>query len=211
MFKTTDSVLGSQPTLLDIPATERLKRCRRCARELPLAAFKPDPNRVCGRLAVCSECIKKGKAASYAKLHAPQSFSKGAIIRRRWEATERGKSIVRSHRKARTERRWVDAKLAEKSLFYGAKTRARRAGIPFSIRVEDVSIPERCPILDVPLIVSRGKAAYNSPSLDRTNSDLGYVPGNVAVISFKANTIKSNATAAELQRVLDYVRRISDQ
>ena len=47
-----------------------------------------------------------------------------------------------------------------------------------------------------------------SPSLDRIDSTKGYVPGNVWVISNKANRMKSNAAAEELiifaKSVLDY-------
>lgn len=49
-----------------------------------------------------------------------------------------------------------------------------------------------------------------SPSLDRLNPRKGYVPGNVAVISFIANTIKSNATPTQLRKVADWVaKRVS--
>ncbi len=44
-----------------------------------------------------------------------------------------------------------------------------------------------------------------SPSLDRLEPTRGYVKGNVAVISYRANRIKTDATAEELQRVLDWV------
>lgn len=46
------------------------------------------------------------------------------------------------------------------------------------------------------------------PSLDRINPDRGYVPGNVQVISFRANTLKNNATREELAKVLAYMKRI---
>lgn len=37
-----------------------------------------------------------------------------------------------------------------------------------------------------------------SPSVDRINPHLGYVPGNVQVISYKANSMKRNCTMEEL-------------
>lgn len=42
-------------------------------------------------------------------------------------------------------------------------------------------------------------------SLDRIVPSLGYVPGNVAVISHRANRIKSDATADELRAVADWL------
>lgn len=67
-------------------------------------------------------------------------------------------------------------------------------------------IPAFCPVLGLPLYRNTGGAAQgpNSPSLDRIDASLGYVRGNVAVISAKANAIKSNATPEELLRVAAY-------
>lgn len=67
-------------------------------------------------------------------------------------------------------------------------------------------IPIFCPVLGLPLYRNSGGAAQgpNSPSIDRINPALGYVRGNVKVISSKANAIKSNATPEELLRVAAY-------
>jgi hypothetical protein len=46
----------------------------------------------------------------------------------------------------------------------------------------------------------------NQPSLDRVIPALGYVPGNVRVISFRANRLKQDATAEEVAAILDYIR-----
>jgi hypothetical protein len=46
----------------------------------------------------------------------------------------------------------------------------------------------------------------NSPSLDRKTPELGYVRGNVAFISTKANRIKSNATTEEIFAVAKYLQ-----
>ena len=53
----------------------------------------------------------------------------------------------------------------------------------------------------------RGKkgAVPSSPSLDRIIPELGYVPGNVQVISHQANTMKSNATLKELKAFAAWV------
>lgn len=45
-----------------------------------------------------------------------------------------------------------------------------------------------------------------SPSLDRKDPTKGYVRGNVAWISFRANRIKSDASQQELERILNYVK-----
>lgn len=89
-------------------------------------------------------------------------------------------------------------------MFERAKGRAGRAGIPFSISLSDIIVPDVCPILGVPLV----RGTIYAPSLDRIKAHLGYVPGNVQVISARANVIKNDATVEELRAVLDFVTRI---
>ena len=54
-------------------------------------------------------------------------------------------------------------------------------------------------MLEIPLTVGYGNSLENSYSLDKIIPELGYVKGNVWVISNKANMIKSNASLKELQ------------
>ena len=98
----------------------------------------------------------------------------------------------------------------EASLLTNAKRRAKKRGIAFTITKEDVIIPEFCPVLGIRLVYGRQRGrgpSPDSPSLDRLDNNKGYIKGNVAVISHRANTIKSNATAQELELVLQYARR----
>ena len=94
-----------------------------------------------------------------------------------------------------------------RKLLYSAKGRARVRGLPFNLRATDIEIPERCPVLDIPLKVNRGKRGGDSPSVDRIRPEHGYVRGNIAVISMRANAIKTNATADELLAVALYAHR----
>lgn len=91
----------------------------------------------------------------------------------------------------------------ERYMWLQARRRAKAIGVPFSIRVEDIIIPEVCPVLGIPL-GARGDNRDTAPSLDRRDVHLGYVPGNVFVISQRANRIKSDATLEELQRITAY-------
>ena len=91
-----------------------------------------------------------------------------------------------------------------------AKKRAEATGLPFSLSVHDIVIPEVCPVFGIPLAAPTGEKSGpqdNSPSLDRIRPALGYVPGNVRVISYKANRIRNNGTFVELMQVaLDAAR-----
>jgi len=46
-----------------------------------------------------------------------------------------------------------------------------------------------------------------SPSLDRLVGDLGYVPMNVVVISYRANRMKNDSTLAELEQLVKFLRK----
>jgi len=99
----------------------------------------------------------------------------------------------------------------EWKIWVGAKHRAQECGWDFNIDISDIHIPAICPILGIPLITGRGKGTLsnNSPSIDRTNSFEGYIKGNIAIISHKANNIKSNGTAEEHLAVARYMRGCS--
>lgn len=87
-----------------------------------------------------------------------------------------------------------------------AKARATKAGVPFALTERDIIIPHTCPALGIPIRVGNIQATDNSPSLDRVVPSLGYVPGNIVVISNRANRIKNNATVPELEAIARYYR-----
>ena len=94
----------------------------------------------------------------------------------------------------------------EKIMLRRAKKRAKKNNLPFNIEIEDIFIPENCPILGLKLELKIGKgkgAAHNSPSLDKIIPKLGYVKGNVRVISNRANTLKKVATIEGIQKIAE--------
>lgn len=91
-----------------------------------------------------------------------------------------------------------------RNLLKWAKTRARLHGLPLNITLEDIHIPTHCPCLGIPLQVGNGKPTDASPSLDRIVPELGYVRGNVVVISLRANKIKSHGMPWELTKVAEF-------
>lgn len=86
----------------------------------------------------------------------------------------------------------------ELKVYNGAKYRAKKQGIPFNIDIDDIKIPSICPLIGIPIYKTFGKVTNNTPSLDKINPILGYTKGNVWVISWKANRVKSNLTIEEL-------------
>lgn len=115
---------------------------------------------------------------------------------KRWRDSHRD-----THRQAN---RVVYYRSLQRRLFENAKKRAKVKGWIFDLTIDDIVITDTCPVLDVPFVWGEGLHDY-SPSLDRTDSTLGYTKGNVAVISTLANRIKSNATVDQIKKVYEYL------
>ena len=82
-------------------------------------------------------------------------------------------------------------------------------GIEFTITEADLNWPNFCPVLGIELSYARDKKTPHRddyPTLDRWDNDKGYVPGNVFVISWRANRIKWHCTPGELEAVARYAR-----
>lgn len=102
------------------------------------------------------------------------------------------------------------SKNPEAYMLQSAKKRAKEKGWNFDLEVEDIQIPELCPVLGIPLFVrigGKGKGKNdNNPSLDRIDSDKGYVKGNVQVISWRANNLKSDGTLEEFTKLVEFMK-----
>lgn len=85
-----------------------------------------------------------------------------------------------------------------------AKKRSKKQGILFALSPSDIHVPEYCPVLGIRLKDTHGKLCDASPSLDKIIPERGYVPGNVVVVSYKANSVKRNTTLSELQAVAQF-------
>lgn len=89
-----------------------------------------------------------------------------------------------------------------------AKDRAKKAGVPFDLTESDLIIPAYCPVFGVKLERALGSKGPGpaSPSLDRIIPSVGYVPGNVVVISNRANRAKSDLSLAEVQALAEFLK-----
>ena len=119
------------------------------------------------------------------------------------EANAKLKAIQERKNAWQRDKEWRDVRY---TLVRNSKRRARARGVDHTIRVGDIEIPERCPVLGCVLKRNRGKLSKDSPSLDRVDNSKGYVPGNVRVISFWANTLKDNMTLEQIENLYKYVK-----
>lgn len=172
-----------------IPPTSRV--CTQCNMEKPATEFlwKSYRKRLGARCRECRRANHKGNP------FAAQRRS------REYYAANRRAVLERLH-----DRR---AKSPARELLKAAKKRAKEHNVAFGLTLADINVPALCPVLGVPIVVSRGRCSPTSPSLDRIDPTLGYVPGNVIVVSHRANTIKSDATVTELGRVYRFYGRLS--
>jgi len=86
-----------------------------------------------------------------------------------------------------------------------AKHRAALLKMPFNIEYTDIVIPKFCPVLGLRLESTKRRSSGpqpQSPTLDKIIPELGYVKGNVWVISARANSLKNDATLEELQMLV---------
>lgn len=91
----------------------------------------------------------------------------------------------------------------ERYLWQRAYWRSKLSGIDFNIELEDIVIPEVCPVLKTSFKLGTRYAA----SLDRINSSEGYIKGNIQVISRKANMMKQDASPEELKEFANWVNQ----
>lgn len=113
---------------------------------------------------------------------------------------------TRTNNRARISRRGREQRRAnpQLSVFKSRRIAARRSGIEFTVRFEEIVWPEFCPVLGIRLEYTAGRGQWAidaSASIDRVHCDRPYESGNVAVISLRANRVKNNGTAQEHIRI----------
>ena len=94
--------------------------------------------------------------------------------------------------------------------FHTRRNDALRTNIPFTIKLDEIERPEFCPVFGTKLNYGwsgEGRRDRNKASIDKIIPELGYVKGNVAVISWRANMLKGNMTIDELKKLLRYMEK----
>jgi len=186
---------------MDSEVQENKKICNICKNEKPLSDYSKSKYYSDGHRSQCKQCNKNYRQKNLTKI---KQKSKEYYLNNRDLLLQKGKKTYKNYYEKHPER----------FLLKSAKARAKKFNLTFDLCVEDVKIPEICPVLKIPLYRNIGKnntASHNSPSLDRINPELGYVKGNVRVISHRANALKSNATLEELQFILEDIKLLSNK
>jgi hypothetical protein len=136
------------------------------------------------------KCRKCGETKPFSAFHKHKQCAKGI------------NTVCKECRKPLSTNNWQQTS-EEYKIWSRAKSRAKKKNLEFNLEIEDIVIPAVCPVFNVPFDKESTDYTY---SIDRIDPNKGYVKGNVMIICNKANRIKSDATVAELEQVLNYVK-----
>jgi len=103
----------------------------------------------------------------------------------------------------------------EKWMCNTSKVRAKQKNLPFNLSTEYLKEiwPEdnKCPALGITMRKGDFCVTDHSPTLDRIIPKLGYIKGNVQVVSALANRIMSNATVNQVMAVAKHYEKITKE
>ena len=93
-----------------------------------------------------------------------------------------------------------------------SKWSAKRRNHEFNLTIDDIQLPEYCPLLGIKLYYNFEKRthfnSFNHASLDRIDNSKGYIKGNVIVISRLANAMKNEANFEQLLTFSDNIKQL---
>lgn len=174
---------------------EKLKRCSKCNTFKSYDCFYKSKHRKDGYANECKACNRERQKLWYSTDAGRQS----ALKRRKKYYYDNPTRVKETSRKTRIKNK-------EKLLFRSARYRAEQKNIDFDISIDDIIIPNVCPILGIPIYRDAKLNKDNSPSIDRIDNSKGYIKGNICVISYKANTLKSFGTIEEFYKIIEYMK-----
>lgn len=163
------------------------KKCTKCNKELPLSSFNVG-NSLYGRRSYCRECEKIIQRS-------PEK-----VARRRELENERRKNQEYVLKCNKRDRLKVHSNKISyiKAMLRATKQRAKIKNLEFNLTLDDIILPDVCPLLNIPLSINSSDKDY-SYSIDRIDNSKGYTKDNIFIISNRANRIKNNAKLEELE------------
>lgn len=167
---------------------EELQECRVCKDPKPRVDFSPDRR-------VCRTCVSKINGRRLR--NNPAKYKAFKKYQTKW--------YTANHEKRNTyELEWRRNNVG-RLLLYHAKARAKRINVECSLTLDDIVIPEICPVFKIPIKADL-QGSDNSPSLDRLVPSEGYTKENARVISWRANVIKNCGTREEHEMIAAYMK-----
>lgn len=188
-----------------------IKECLQCKREYnTLRKISKFCGKICSNIfngnlvnkqnankKICLECSNEKTFNHFSRINKHDKFSGIRDICKNCSRAKTSREI-----RART---WEFDSV--KIMLMNSKERAKRNGIEFSLTEEDIQIPEKCPVLGIPLFRCKKNNWNNSPSIDRIDNTEGYVKENIVIVSRRANILKRDATIDELEKIADFYKK----
>ena len=119
---------------------------------------------------------------------------------------------IRKERSIEFNKSRFDPNAISKSVAYKilarAKSRAKKTNLPFNLELDDIAIPDTCPLLGIKIESNNFRNSPNNPSLDKIIPEKGYIKGNVWVISNRANTLKNDASLQALELLVENLKKL---
>lgn len=209
-----------------------MRKCNKCKRELVDAKFlKVNIIFSTGQIIekyykLCDDCRekcriinnqRKEKKSFQSKEYYKNNKEEIRLKNKEWREKNKDKlsEYEKSPQRKEKNKLWRENKRQEdryRFIWYAAKRRAKINNIPFTITKQDIinicPKDNKCPILGITLEFGNKISQDNSPSLDRIIPSLGYVPGNILLISYRANRIKNDSTLDELEKICSFMRNL---
>ncbi len=158
------------------------KTCTKCQKVQPIANYFPrGENRNLSR-SHCKDCLKV-RSRIYSKENNVSLRIKASALRHR----NTGRTML-----------WM------------ARNRAQKQSLKFELTIQDIEIPDSCPILGIELSKKPKPMQHSSPSLIRIDPHKGYLKSNVQVVSYRAALIKNNATFDEIKNLYLWLESVQE-
>ena len=165
------------------------KKCNRCNKLLPILSFSTNKSANDGLQSKCRDCDKQYQTKRRLE-------NKDSLL-------EYGRNYTANKRKNFNYRLQM--------LLNASKQRASKYTREHTITLEDIKnkypIDGKCPVFGIDLQFNSTGFRDNSPSIDRIDSLKGYTVDNIQIISWKANSIKRNASLEELILLVNYLNQ----
>ena len=173
--------IADTSTVVDLD--NKTKKCYSCNEVKPFDDYHLNHTRWHGLAEACKECVN-----SYMKDYHKRTYVKKG----------RPKAPPKYKPPKPVKPVYTKEQIKIKSLVRAANTRAIKKGLPHGLEWTTLEIPEYCPVMPWVKLVYDGSDKWKAASLDRIKPELGYVNGNVRIMSLRANVMKSASSENEL-------------
>lgn len=145
---------------------------------------------------ICTKLNISSPLVSYYK-------KKNRMVRNRKNENQKGKRQERLERTGLSKEQLTSAV----TKFLRKRQNASKTRHEFTLTFDEILWNKFCPILGIELDYFANKIQHNSVSFDRVDSTKGYIPGNIQIISHRANNLKGDGTLREFELLVKYLKK----